>query len=83
MITLDLVQFVAVAFAVCGLAVVIWEIAAKDPGSFWDIIDDTRRFAEPREESSGQDRADRAQQPDDAPAPRPADGGARTPRRAA
>ena len=77
MITLDLVQFVAVAFAVCGLAVVIWEIAAKDPGSFWDIMDDTRRFAEPRE-----DAAERPQQPEDAPA-RPSGDDAKTPRRAA
>lgn len=34
MIAPDLVQFIALALAVCGLAFVDWEIAAKDPGSF-------------------------------------------------
>ena len=46
MITLDLFQFIAVAFAMCGLAVVIWEIAVKDPRSFREIASDVRRFAE-------------------------------------
>lgn len=84
MITLDLAQFVAVAFAVCGLAFVIWEIAAKDPGSLWEIIEDTRRFAQSGQEDSEPDAADRPQQqPEGAPAPRPAGGDAKTPRRAA
>jgi hypothetical protein len=46
MITVDLLQFVAVAFAVCGLAVVIWEIASKDSGIFREMTDDARGFAE-------------------------------------
>lgn len=46
MITVDLLQFVAVAFAVCGLAVVIWEIASRDSGIFREMTDDARGFAE-------------------------------------
>ncbi len=46
MITLDLFQLIAAAFAMCGLAVVIWEIAVKDPHSFREIAGDVRRFAE-------------------------------------
>ena len=46
MITFDLIEFVAVAFVVCGLAVVIWEIAAKDPRSFGEMMTDVRGFAQ-------------------------------------
>ena len=45
MITFDLFQFIAVAFAVCGLAAVVVEIAVKNPHSFWEMSD-VRRFAE-------------------------------------
>jgi hypothetical protein len=46
MITLDLFQFIALAFVTCGLAVLIWEIAVKDPGGIWEIMSDVRQFAE-------------------------------------
>lgn len=46
MITLDLFQFIAAAIAMCGLAVVVWEIAVKDPRSFREIASDVRGFAE-------------------------------------
>lgn len=42
----QLIQFVAVAFAVCGLAAVIWEIATKSPRSFGEIVTDVRGFAQ-------------------------------------
>lgn len=63
MITVDLLSFVAAALAVCGLAAVAWEIAARDPRLFRDIIDDTRGFAErplpaePGEEAAGKKSA--------------------------
>jgi hypothetical protein len=46
MITFDLFQFIAVAFAVCGLAAILVEIAVKNPNSFWEMVSDVRRFAE-------------------------------------
>jgi hypothetical protein len=46
MITFDLFQFIAVAFAVCGLAAVLVEIAVKNPDSFVEMASDVRRFAE-------------------------------------
>lgn len=46
MLTLDLLQFAVIAFAVCGLAAVIWEIATRSPCSFAEIASDTRAFAE-------------------------------------
>lgn len=45
MLTFDLLQFAAVAFAVYGLVAVIWEIATKSPRSFAEIARDTRAFA--------------------------------------
>lgn len=39
-------DYVAIALAVGGLVAVLWEIAAKSPRSFLEIITDTRRFAE-------------------------------------
>jgi hypothetical protein len=41
-----LVALVA-AIALCGLAAVVWEIASKRPGIFFEIMTDVRRFAEP------------------------------------
>jgi hypothetical protein len=46
MVTFDLFQFIAVAFVVCGLAAVVVEIAVKNPRSFWEMMNDVRRFAE-------------------------------------
>lgn len=46
MITLDLFQFIAIAFVVCGLAAVVAEVAVKNPASFWEMMSDVRRFAE-------------------------------------
>jgi len=37
MITPDLFQFGAAAFVICGLAVLVWAIAVKDPRSFREI----------------------------------------------
>ena len=46
MITFDPLQFIAVAFVACGLLAVILELAFKDPRGLWDMLDDTRSFAE-------------------------------------
>lgn len=46
MITFDLLQFVVVAFVVCGLAAVVVEITVKNPRSFLEMMSDVRRFAE-------------------------------------
>jgi hypothetical protein len=46
MITFDLLQFVAVAFVVCGLVAAVVEIAVKNPRSFWEMMSDVRDFAE-------------------------------------
>jgi hypothetical protein len=46
MIMFDPLQFVAVAFAACGLLAVILEIALMDPRDLWDMIDDVRSFAD-------------------------------------
>jgi len=46
MVAIDLLQFLALAFLVCGLAVVVWEIAVRDPSMFREIANDTRGFAE-------------------------------------
>lgn len=43
MITFDLFQLIAVAFAVCGLAAVLVEIAVKHPDSFSEMVSDVRR----------------------------------------
>ncbi len=45
MITFDLLQFAAVAFAVCGLVVVVMEIVLTNPGWLWEMISDVRDFA--------------------------------------
>lgn len=42
----DLVSFAVIAFAVGGLAAVLWEIVMKDPRSLLEIMTDSRRFAE-------------------------------------
>ena len=39
-------DYVAIALAVGGLAAVLWEIAAKHPRSFLDMLADTRSFAQ-------------------------------------
>jgi hypothetical protein len=46
MFALDIVDFVAVALVVLGLAAVLWEIAVKSPRSFVEMMTDSRRFAE-------------------------------------
>ena len=65
MITLDLFQLIAAAYAMCGLAVVIWEIAVKDPHSFREIAGDVRRFAE-RPVAPSTERAEAVPAPEDA-----------------
>lgn len=56
-IVVQLLQFLALAFLVGGLAVVVWEIAVRDPRMFRAIADDARGFAEapppPPEEDEG------------------------------
>ena len=42
----DVLVGVVAATAVCGLVVVIWEIATKNPHSFEDIVTDVRDFAQ-------------------------------------
>jgi hypothetical protein len=89
MITVDLLQFVAVAFAVCGLAVVIWEIASRDPGIFREMADDARGFAErpvTRPEAPERETRDSKARPvsvDGKTAAAAADGKPQTPQRAA
>jgi hypothetical protein len=80
MITVDLLQFVAVAFAVCGLAVVIWEIASRDSGIFREMTDDARGFAE--RPVTGPEAPDRETR-DSKIAAAAADGKPQTPQRAA
>jgi hypothetical protein len=46
MASFDLVSFLAIAFAVGGLAAVLWEILSKSPGSLLEMATDSRRFAE-------------------------------------
>jgi hypothetical protein len=46
MVTFDLLQFIAAAFVVCGLAAVVLEIVLRDPRWLWEIVGDVRRFAE-------------------------------------
>lgn len=41
-----LLSYFAAALAVGGLAAIVWEIAAKAPGLFREISEDTRLFAE-------------------------------------
>jgi hypothetical protein len=42
-------EFCALAFALTGLAAVIWEIAVKDKRLFGEILTDVRAMAEPRQ----------------------------------
>lgn len=46
MASFDLVTLAAVVLAVGGLAAVLWEILAKNPGVLVEMMDDSRRFAE-------------------------------------
>jgi hypothetical protein len=46
MASFDFVSLAAVALVVGGLAVVLWEILAKDPRSLVEMAVDSRRFAE-------------------------------------
>jgi hypothetical protein len=46
MASFDLITFAALAFAVGGLAAVLWEVLAKNPRSLVEMITDSRRFAE-------------------------------------
>jgi hypothetical protein len=39
-------DYVAIGLVVAGLVAVVWEIAAKSPRSFIDMLTDTRSFAE-------------------------------------
>ena len=52
MITIDPLQFIAVAFMICGLLAVILEIAIRNPSGLLDLVDDVRAFAE-RPKSAG------------------------------
>jgi hypothetical protein len=52
MITIDPLQFIAVAFMACGLLAVILEIAIRNPRDLLDLVDDVRAFAE-RPKSAG------------------------------
>jgi len=80
MITVDLLSFVAAALAVCGLAAVVWEIAARDPRLFRDIMEDSRGFAERPLEAAPEKEAASKEAVADIPPPQ-APG--QTPRRAA
>jgi hypothetical protein len=44
--TIDLLEFAAVAFVVCGLAFVVWEVVAKSPKGLIEMLTDVRGFAE-------------------------------------
>jgi hypothetical protein len=46
MASFDLVDFVAVALAVGGLAAVLGEILVRNPRSLLELMNDSRRFAE-------------------------------------
>ncbi len=46
MASFDPITFAVLALAVGGIAAVVWEILAKDPHSLFEIISDSRRFAE-------------------------------------
>lgn len=46
MASFDLVSLAAVMLAVGGLAAVLGEVLAKDPGSLLEMMSDSRRFAE-------------------------------------
>lgn len=46
MASFDLVNLAAVVLVVGGLAAVLWEILAKNPGSLLEMASDSRRFAE-------------------------------------
>ena len=84
MITVGLLQFVAVAFAVCGLAVVIWEIASRDSGIFREMADDARGFAErPVTRPEAPDGETLDSKTRDKTAPAAAGGKPQTPQRAA
>ena len=44
--SIDLLEFTAVAFAVCGLAFVVWEVLANGTQGAGELLSDVRRFAE-------------------------------------
>jgi hypothetical protein len=46
MINAQFLEFCALAFAVTGLAAVVWEIAARDSRLFGEILTDVRAMAE-------------------------------------
>lgn len=46
MASFDPITFAVLALAVGGIAAVVWEILAKDPHSLFEMISDSRRFAE-------------------------------------
>jgi hypothetical protein len=46
MAAFDVVTFAVVVMAVGGLVATVWEILAKDPHSVFEMISDSRRFAE-------------------------------------
>ncbi|GIK96932.1 MAG: hypothetical protein BroJett029_11410 [Alphaproteobacteria bacterium] len=46
MASIDLISLAAVLLMFGGLVAVLWEILAKDPGSLFEMMEDSRRFAE-------------------------------------
>ena len=61
----DLVDFVAVALMVGGLAAVLGEILVRSPRSLLEIMTDSRRFAEPRRVVEEAPAAARAAEPEE------------------
>jgi hypothetical protein len=51
--SIDLLEFAAVAFVVCGLAFVVWEVVAKSPKGLIEMLTDVRGFAERPSPRSG------------------------------
>lgn len=67
----DLLGFGAAAFIVCGLAVVIWEVAVRGaPRDVIELLTDVRGFAERPAERRNSDNADESVRPAAKPAPR-------------
>lgn len=62
MVSLGSADYVVIALAVGGLAAVLWEIAAKSPRSFLELLTDSRAFAE-RPAAADQQAAPAAAEP--------------------
>lgn len=67
----DLVDFVAVAVMVGGLAVVLGEILVRRPRSLLEMATDSRRFAEPRQIAEEAPAAPRSAEAEEAVAEHP------------